>query len=256
MKGLQVSDGGVTHWPDWLHVGAGVWAPKTQLSVPQTVPGAYIWQAPVPSHKPSVPHDALPWSLQPLRGSNAPAAMLRHWPGEPGRLQLRQAPPHALSQQTPSTHCLDSQSLGSAQDTPGFLFPHVPVVVPFCEVATHWWPDSQSASTRHEPLQAPFEQRNGAQSITWASRQVPCPSQTRAVFWVKLAAQLAAPHGVFSGNRAQAPAPSQRPVVSQVETSFAGQRESGTPAPRSLQRPTKPASLHDRHAPVQATLQQ
>lgn len=105
-------------------------------------------------------------------------------------------------------------------------------------------------------VQALFEHKNGEQSITWASWQVPCPSQTRAVFWVTLAAQLAAPHGVFSGKRAQAPAPSQRPVVSQVETSFAGQRESGTPAPKSLQRPTESASLHDRHAPVQATLQQ
>ena len=224
--------------------------------MPQTVPAAYIWQPPAPSHKPSVPHDSLPRSLQPLRGSAAPAATLKHRPGEPGRLQLRQAPLHALSQQTPSTHCLDSQSLASLQDTPGFFCPHVPVVVPFCALATHWWPDSQSASLRHEALQAPFEQRNGAQSITWASRQVPCPSHTRAVFWVTFAAQLAAPHGVFSGNRAQAPAPSQRPVVSQVETSLAAQRESGTPAPMSLQFPRAPGSLQDRHAPVQATLQQ
>jgi len=135
---LQVSDGGVTHWPDWLHMGAGVWAPKRQLSVPQTVPGAYIWQPPAPSHKPSVPQDSLPRSLQPLRGSAAPAATLKHWPGEPGRLQLRQAPPHELWQHTPSTHWSDSHSLGSVQGTPGFPFPHRPVVVLFTVVCTHW----------------------------------------------------------------------------------------------------------------------
>jgi hypothetical protein len=42
MKGLQVRDGGVTHWPDWLQVAAGVYAPWTQVSVPQTVPARYI----------------------------------------------------------------------------------------------------------------------------------------------------------------------------------------------------------------------
>jgi hypothetical protein len=163
---------------------------------------------------------------------------------------------HALSQQTPSTHWLDSQSLGSVQGTPGFFFPQLPIVVPFNEVMTHWWPDSQSASLKHELLQAPVEQRKGEQSISWASRQVPCPSHTRAVFWVALEAQLAAAHGVFSGNRSQAPAPSQRPVVPHVETSLARQRESGTPAPISLQRPTAPGSLQDKQAPLQATLQQ
>ena len=134
--------------------------------MPQTVPVGYIWQPPAPSHSPSVPHDSLPRSLQPFRGSAAPAATLKHRPGEPGKLQLRQAPLHALSQQTPSMHWLDSQSLGSVHATPGFLFPHVPVVVLFCEVATHLWPDSQSASLRHELLQAPFAQRKGAQSST------------------------------------------------------------------------------------------
>jgi hypothetical protein len=137
MKGLQVRDGGVTHWPDWLQVAAGVYAPWTQVSVPQTVPAGYIWQPPAPSHRPFVPHDTLPRSLQPLRGSTALAATFRHRPGEPGRLQLRQAPPQALSQQTPSTHWLDSQSLGAVQGTPGFVFPQLPFVVPFKEVVTH-----------------------------------------------------------------------------------------------------------------------
>lgn len=182
-------------------MAAGLWAPSTQVSVPQTVPAGYTWHPPPPLHKPFVPHDSLPRFLQPFRGSAAPLATFTHWPGVPGRLQLRQAPPHSFSQQTPSMHWLDSHSLASVQGRPGFPFPQRPVVVEFTAVGTHWWPVWQSASLRHELLQVPFEleQRNGEQSITWASRQVPCPSHTRGVFWVRLAAQVAAAHGVFSG---------------------------------------------------------
>ncbi len=64
MNGLQVSEGEATHWPDWLQVAAGVYAPDWQVSLPQTVPGAYFWQAPVPSHRPFVPHEGLPLSRQ------------------------------------------------------------------------------------------------------------------------------------------------------------------------------------------------
>src|SRR5664279_1315493 len=106
--------------------------------MPQTVPAAYIWQPPEPSHKPSVPQDSLPRSLQPFRGSAALAATFTHWPGEPGRLQLRQAPLHELSQQTPPTHWLDSHWLGSVHDAPGFTFTHRPVVVLLTVVGTHW----------------------------------------------------------------------------------------------------------------------
>lgn len=78
VNGLHVSEGGATHWPDWLHVGAGVCAPATQISVPQTVPGAYFWQDPVPSQTPLVPQDALPLSVQVCRGSGAPPATFTH----------------------------------------------------------------------------------------------------------------------------------------------------------------------------------
>jgi hypothetical protein len=53
-------------------------------------------------------------------------------------LQLRQAPLHELSQQTPSTHWVEPHSLGSAQGTPFAFFPQVPVVVLFTVVDTHW----------------------------------------------------------------------------------------------------------------------
>lgn len=182
--------------------------------------------------------------------------MFVHLPGEPGTLQLRHAPSQALWQQTPSTQKPDSHWLASVQEAPGFTFPHRPVVVLFTVVATHWCPAWQSLSLRQELLQAPLAHKKGAQSTTWASRQVPCPSQTRAVFSVTLDAQVAAPHGVFSGNTAQAPEPSQRPVVPHVEALLAGQRESDKPAPTSLQRPRALGSLQVRQAPVQATLQQ
>jgi hypothetical protein len=96
-----------------------------------------------------VEQELAPRLVQVLRGSGAPAATFRHWPGELGRLQLRQEPVQALSQQTLSTHWLDSQSLAFAQGCPGFFLPQVPEVTPFTVCDTHWCPARQSAS----PLQ-------------------------------------------------------------------------------------------------------
>jgi len=42
---------------------ATVWAPAVHESMPQTVPEAYLRQAPAPSHCPSRPHVAAPASL-------------------------------------------------------------------------------------------------------------------------------------------------------------------------------------------------
>jgi hypothetical protein len=72
-----------------------------------------------------VPQDAAPLFEQTPRGSVFPAAMVRQWPGEVGRLQLWQAPVQALSQQTPSTHWFDLHSLLPAQAKPIGLGPQV-----------------------------------------------------------------------------------------------------------------------------------
>jgi hypothetical protein len=67
------------------------------------VPTGYVWQLPLPSHLPFLPHDDGFSSTQTARGSALPAAMATQRPGVPGSAQLRQAPVQALSQQTPST---------------------------------------------------------------------------------------------------------------------------------------------------------
>ena len=76
----------------------------TQVSGAQTVvPAGYFRQAPAPSHFPSVEHIAGVKSAQVPRGSAAPLATRVHFPCEvPDSAQLRQAPVHAVLQQTPS----------------------------------------------------------------------------------------------------------------------------------------------------------
>lgn len=63
-----------------------------QVPGPHTVPGEYLRQAPAPLQVPSVPHDALPVSLQTLRGSDAPLLAMVHTPGVLPSVHERQAP--------------------------------------------------------------------------------------------------------------------------------------------------------------------
>jgi hypothetical protein len=135
-------------------------APSWQLSAAQTVlPDGYFWQAPLPSQTPLVWQDSLPLSVHVSLGSGAPLATFTHWPGDPGRPQLRQGPAQLFSQQTPSTHWVESHSVASAQGCPFFFLPHIPVLKPLTTVATHVCPSSQSASVRQDPLHAPFVHR-------------------------------------------------------------------------------------------------
>ena len=69
----------------------------------------------MPSHSPLVEQAAALRSLHVLRGSAAPMAAFKQRPGEPGKLQSRQAPVQLLSQHTPSTHWPDWHRLGSTQ---------------------------------------------------------------------------------------------------------------------------------------------
>lgn len=64
-------------------------------------PAEYFSQAPVPSQTPSVPHAATPWSTQLSRGS-VPISTGIHVPKLSVLAQVRQTPPHASLQQTPS----------------------------------------------------------------------------------------------------------------------------------------------------------
>jgi hypothetical protein len=71
----------------------------------QTVPLAYLRQAPAPSQDPSVPHEPTPESVHSLSGS-LPAVMGPQVPSAPlpffTVVQATQVPLHALLQQTPS----------------------------------------------------------------------------------------------------------------------------------------------------------
>ena len=152
----------------------------------------------MPSHKPLVEQAVAPRSWQVSRGSGAPLAAFRHWPGEPGRLQLRQAPVQLFSQHTPSTHWPDSHWLESGHDCPFFRLPHTPVMPPSVVCCTHWWPAWQSLSLVQFFTQELLVQRKGEQSTSWESRQVPLPSQVRGVFSNR-PEQEDGPHTVFCG---------------------------------------------------------
>jgi len=144
----------------------------------------------------------------------------RQWPGELGRLQVRHGPVQLLSQQTPSTHWVDSHSLESAQGCPFFRLPQTPAVTPFLLCCKHWCPSSQLASLAQFCTHAPLVQRNGEQSTSWESRQVPWPSHVRGVLSTR-PEQEDGPHTVFSGYRVHEPKPSQRPVLPHVVRSLA-----------------------------------
>jgi Wiskott-Aldrich syndrome protein len=99
------------------------------MSGAQSVPTAYHLQAPAPSHRPSSPHVVGDVVAQLARGSIAPGGTGTHRPTIPGRLQLRQAPAHELSQQTPSVQKPVVHSPLPAQGEPIGLQPpaaHVP----------------------------------------------------------------------------------------------------------------------------------
>jgi hypothetical protein len=130
-------------------------------------------QPPEPSHLPSVPQLLAPLSAHTLRGSIEPAEIGAHVPIDEGRAQLRQAPPHASAQQTPSTQKLLTQSPAAAQGCPSGLRPQL--------TPLQTWPLTQSASRVQRAMHAPLLQRNGAQDCTPGGRQAPTPSHVQAV---------------------------------------------------------------------------
>ncbi len=138
-----------------MHWDGGVYEPATQLSGAQIWPGGYFWQAPLPSHSPFWPHVVTPSSWQLPRGSSAPLATFKQRPGDPGRAQLRQEPVHSLSQQTPSTHCPETQSSADLQDCPFCFFPQDSF--PLASLAQAM-PGAQSLSEEQDGVQAPLLQ--------------------------------------------------------------------------------------------------
>ncbi len=169
-------------------------------------------------------------------------------PGDDGSAQLRQAPVHALSQHTPSTQLPFSHCGPVVQLWPSFLSPHVPL--------RQLLSVSQSPSLWQLSVQAPLAQRNGEQLLRLAVRQVPRPSQVRAVFTL-FPAQLGFSHSVSRGYFAHPATPSQVPLRPQLSGPWSVQMPlgSGSPASTGKQLPCRMGRSHFTHAPLHATLQ-
>jgi hypothetical protein len=201
-----------------------------------------------------VEQEVAPRSLQVLRGSGAALATFRQCPGELARLQLRQGPVQALSQQTLSTHCPEMHSPESEQGCPFCFWPQTSVVAPLRVCGWHWFSGAQSWLPVQFSKHAPLEQRKGKQSTSCGSRQLPSPSQVRGVFSTK-PEQTDGPHTVSCGYRVHEPLPSQRPVLLQVLRSVPWHAGSGEPAGMEVQWPFDPVWLHDTQEPLQGMLQ-
>jgi hypothetical protein len=128
--------------------------------------------------------------LHTARESALPAPTIVHLPGDEGSAQLRQAPVHALSQQTPSTHRFELHSPAAVQLCPFCFFPQVPLLQAI--------PLSQSASVVQVTVQAPSAHMKGEQLVRPGARHVPRPSQVAAVL-SRVPEQAGGAHSVSTG---------------------------------------------------------
>jgi hypothetical protein len=120
--------------------------PLAQPAAWQTVPAAYLRQAPAPSHRPSLPQLETGSASQSLCGS-VPAAADVHCPSLPTPAQVWQVPLHAVWQQTPSTQKPLMQAALLVQAVP---FGSAATQVP----AEQKWPVAQSLFCEQDVWQA------------------------------------------------------------------------------------------------------
>jgi hypothetical protein len=198
---------------------------------------------------PFVEHIGLPRSLHVLVGSALPAAMGVHLPLLLGSVQLRQAPPQAVSQQTRSTQWPLSQSSLTAQVLPSLILPHEP----FLQTC----PGSHCASLVQPTVHLPSAHRLGPQVVTPGGLHVPRPSHTPAVLSRTAPAHEGATHRVSAAYFSHAPKPSHLPVVPQLSGPMSRHmpRTSGLPESMGMHVPVAPAIAHETQAPSQAPLQ-
>jgi len=125
-NGKQGPGAGVTQVPAPSQVEAAVKTvvPAGQLEPMQVVPCRYFWQAPLPSHFPSVPHDVAPLSLQIPAGSTALTGTLVQVPSALLSAHDWQAPPQAALQQIPCAQKPLPQSAADEHEAPLVLRPH------------------------------------------------------------------------------------------------------------------------------------
>jgi len=192
--------------PSHCLAGVNVDIPVGHDAGTHSVPAGYCWQAPVPSHWPSVPQ--LPAPLSGQRASGVLFATGLHVPTVPCKLQATQALLQALLQQTPWAQFPLAHSTPLAHCAPSGLRPQDPFV--------HTLPAEQSASAVHVALQAIAPQANGTQDIEAGVTQVPAPSQADpGVKLVVPARHTGGKHAVPAAYFWQPP-PSHLPLLPQV----------------------------------------
>ena len=144
-----------------------------------------------------------------------PADTVVHFPTELVRLQLRQEPVQAVSQQTPSTQWLFRHSASALQVWPSGLGPQLSFTQTVLSAQSVAWVAGVQLDE-----QAPSVQRKGEHSCACGGWQVPRPSQVAAVSSVLPEQVAPALQGVLAAYLEQLPRPSQRPVVPHVERSW------------------------------------
>ena len=212
------------------------------------VPVAYSWQAPLPSQKPLVPQLAAPASVHWFSGSE-PAGTTLQVPTEPVSAHDRQVPVHAVWQHTPCEQLPELQSvlavhMAPLDSSPQVMFMHVAGEV-------------QSALTVHVVLHTPpvAAQANGVHSDGVTVLHVPAPSQVRVAVKVE-PTQVEAAQVVPLAYSWQAPFPSQRPFVPQLEAPMLVHWLVGFGLPPAGTLMHVPGvSAHDMQVPVQLELQ-
>ena len=146
-------------------------APAAHVGAKHWVPACHLWQAPLPSHVPSLPQvDAAVTPHWPL-GSAAFSATGEHDPRVMLSVHETQGPSHRALQQTPCFEQTrpDAHWLFAEQGPPFGSSPHEPLM----QVAL----GAQSAFAVQVDLQAAAPQANGKHMIDVGVTHLPPPSQ-------------------------------------------------------------------------------
>jgi len=130
--GAHAMAAGVTQAPAPSQVDAGVnVAPLAgHVAPPHGVPCGYFWHPPA-AHMPLVPHVEVPCATHVPDGSGAPVGTSAHWPMVAAIAHERQAPAHAVAQQTPCAQKPDPHSAACEQNAPAGFVPQLPAAQVF-----------------------------------------------------------------------------------------------------------------------------
>jgi hypothetical protein len=218
-----------------------------QAAAAHCVPLTYDRQPPLPSHVPSVPQLAAPWSLHWFSGS-WPAGTVEQVPPVPVSAHDMQLPAHAVLQQTPCAQKPLLHSGPAAQAAPSGLRPQLDAVQTL--------PVVQSALVEQLAWQLPPLQRYGMHDCDAPGMQLPTPSHRPASVSVEPVHDCM-PQARPGAYRRQAPAPLHEPSVPQLDAPESAHWFSGSlSAGMAVQTPLLAASAHDVQMPVQAPAQQ